>query len=109
MVPYMLKTHCKHTDRVSARRGVAKVTPFAPARHWQAAPKRGPKKEAPQPHPVLGYLIADLKYKRVYRTSVEAITRAPVWEKPRTLRPVHAMEIAEAKYLKRNVVRNLSS
>ena len=56
-------------------------------------------------HPVLGRLIADLGYKRVFLTSVEAVAQAPVWEKRKLLRPVRAIEIAEAKLMKKNVVR----
>ncbi|CAM9642131.1 unnamed protein product, partial [Ectocarpus fasciculatus] len=48
-------------------------------------------------HPVLGHLVADLNYKRVYVTSVEALEKVPVWEEGRTLRPVHAVEIFEGK------------
>lgn len=48
---------------------------------------------------MLGHFVADLRYKRVYVTSVEALMQAPVWEKARTLRPVHAAEIFEAKKL----------
>lgn len=46
---------------------------------------------------MLGQFVADLKYKRVYVTSVENLTKARVWDKGRTLRPVHALEIFEAK------------
>lgn len=55
-------------------------------------------------HPVLGELVADLKYKRVYVTSAEALTKAPVWEKAKTLVPLRTTEIAEAKCLKNKVV-----
>ncbi|CAM9942143.1 unnamed protein product, partial [Ectocarpus sp. 12 AP-2014] len=48
-------------------------------------------------HPVLGCLVADLKYKRVYVTSLEALEKVRVWEEARTLRPVHATEIFEGK------------
>ncbi|CAM9234116.1 unnamed protein product [Choristocarpus tenellus] len=48
-------------------------------------------------HPILGQLVADLKYKRVYRTSIEALVKAPVWEKQRILRPERAQAIANAK------------
>lgn len=51
-------------------------------------------------HPILGELIADLKYKRVYRTSIASLVKAPVWEKQRILRPERAMAIAEAKLKK---------
>lgn len=53
---------------------------------------------------MLGQLVADLKYKRVYLTSAEALAKAPVWQRESTLRPVHAVEIAEAKYFKKDVV-----
>lgn len=48
---------------------------------------------------MLGHFVADLNYKRVYVTSVEALVQAPVWEKARTLRPVRSGEIYEAKKL----------
>ncbi|CAN0115923.1 unnamed protein product, partial [Ectocarpus sp. 6 AP-2014] len=48
-------------------------------------------------HPVLGCLVADLKYKRVYVSSLEALEKVRVWEEARTLRPVHAAEIFEGK------------
>lgn len=41
----------------------------------------------------MGRFVADLKYKRVYVTSIDALMQAPVWEKARTLRQVHAAEI----------------
>ena len=47
----------------------------------------------------MGHFVADLKYKRVYVTSVDALMQAPVWEKARTLRPAHAGEIFHAKKL----------
>lgn len=43
--------------------------------------------------------MADLKYKRVYVTSIDALMQAPVWEKARTLRPTHAAEIFHAQKL----------
>lgn len=46
---------------------------------------------------MLGHLVADLNYKRVYITSVEALEKVRVWEEGRTLRPVHAAEIFEGK------------
>lgn len=46
---------------------------------------------------MLGCLVADLKYKRVYVTSLEALEKVRVWEEARTLRPVHAAEIFEGK------------
>lgn len=48
-------------------------------------------------HPVLGELVADLQYKRVYRTSIASLVKAPVWEKQRILRPERALAIAESK------------
>lgn len=68
----------------------------------QAAKRRTQQRKTPQQqeqHPVLGHFVADLKYKRVYVTSVDALMQAPVWEKARTLRPVHAGEIFHAKKL----------
>lgn len=65
----------------------------------QAARRKGQRQRAQQEHhhPVLGHFVADLTYKRVYVTSVEDLMKARVWEKARTLRPVHAAEIFEAK------------
>ena len=72
----------------------------------QAAPPEWEERKEPRGklHPVLGELVADLKYKRVYLTSAEALIKAPVWQKANTLFPVRAMEIAEAKYLQEEVV-----
>lgn len=58
---------------------------------------------------MLGHLVADLGYKRVYVTSIEALVKACVWEKSRTLRPVHSAEIFKAKKLEaqRNEVRRI--
>lgn len=67
---------------------------------WRDALKAGQSD-----HPVLGRLIASLGYKNVFLTSIAAVVQAPVWEKRKLLRPVHAMEIADAKLLKKNVVR----
>lgn len=47
----------------------------------------------------MGHFVADLKYKRMYVTSADALMQAPVWEKARTLRPVHAGEIFQAQKL----------
>lgn len=57
-------------------------------------------------HPILGQLVADLKYKRVYRTSIASLIKVPVWEKQRILRPERALAIAEAK-LKKEVRQSL--
>ncbi|CAM9872229.1 unnamed protein product [Scytosiphon promiscuus] len=59
------------------------------------------KKSSPpqEPHPVLGNFVADLGYKRIYVTSIEALVKASVWEKSRTLHPVHSAEIFKAKKL----------
>eukprot|EP00904_Undaria_pinnatifida_P000309 jgi/Undpi1/10279/HiC_scaffold_28.g12731.m1 len=55
-------------------------------------------------HPVLGRHIVSLGYKDVFLACIENLARVPVWEKRKTLRPVHAIEIAEAKLLKKNVL-----
>lgn len=68
---------------------------------------RAAVKAAQSDHPVLGRLIARLGYKNVFLTTIDAVAQAPVWEKRKLLRPLHAMEIAEAKMLKQNVVRKL--
>lgn len=52
-------------------------------------------------HPILGELVADLEYKRVYRTSIASLIKVPVWEKQRILRPERALAIAEAKLKKK--------
>lgn len=51
-------------------------------------------------HPLLGELVADLGYKRVYVTSVAALARTPVWKKQRILRPERAALIADDKVRK---------
>jgi hypothetical protein len=48
-------------------------------------------------HPLLGELICDLSYKKVYLTSVRALAAAPVWQKQRTLRLNRAEMIVKAK------------
>ena len=48
-------------------------------------------------HPILGKLICDLKYKRVYLTDINSLVKANVWEKQRTLRHERAELIANAK------------
>ncbi|CAM9111225.1 unnamed protein product [Ascophyllum nodosum] len=74
-----------------------------------AAPPEWEERKEPRGklHPVLGELVADLKYKRVYLTSAEALIKAPVWQKANTLFPVRAMGIAEAKYLQEEVVEGM--
>lgn len=48
-------------------------------------------------HPLLGELVCDLKYKKVYLTSVRALASAPVWQKQRTLRVQRAAKIVKNK------------
>ena len=48
-------------------------------------------------HPLLGELVCDLKYKKVYLTSVRALAAAPVWQKQRTLRLQRAAMIVKNK------------
>ena len=52
---------------------------------------------AADPHPILGKLLCDLSYKRVYVTSVRGLVQAPVWERQRILRPHRSQKIAAAK------------
>jgi len=37
-------------------------------------------------HPVLGHLIRDMGYKKVYCASVKQLASVPIWEKQRILR-----------------------
>lgn len=48
-------------------------------------------------HPVLGELVADLGYKKLYLTNVRSLTMAPIWKKQRILRPERAQVIAADK------------
>lgn len=48
-------------------------------------------------HPVLGELICDLGYKKLYLTNVRSLAMAPVWKKQRILRPERAQLIAADK------------
>lgn len=66
--------------------------------------RRAVLKAAQLDHPVLGRHIVSLGYKDVFLACIENLASVPVWEKRKTLRPVHAIEIAEAKLLKKNVV-----
>lgn len=45
-------------------------------------------------HPILGDLLRDLSYKKVYVTSVSSLVKVPIWERQRTLRADRAREIA---------------
>lgn len=51
-------------------------------------------------HPLLGELVTDVGYKRIYMTSVHALARTPVWKKQRILRPERAALIADDKLRK---------
>lgn len=51
-------------------------------------------------HPLLGELLSDVGYKKVYMTSVQALARTPVWKKQRILRPERAALIADDKVRK---------
>jgi hypothetical protein len=51
-------------------------------------------------HPLLGELLLDYGYKRIYSTSVSAIARTPVWRKQRILRLERAEQIAQDKIRK---------
>lgn len=48
-----------------------------------------------QSHPILGDMLRDLGYKKVYCTSVAALVNVPIWERQRTLRAERAREIAD--------------
>lgn len=48
-------------------------------------------------HPVLGKLVCDLEYKKVYVTNIRGLVQAPVWERQRILRPHRSQKIATAK------------
>lgn len=51
-------------------------------------------------HPLLGELVSDLGYKRLYLTNVQGLARTPVWKKQRILRPERAALIADDKIRK---------
>lgn len=51
-------------------------------------------------HPLLGELLSDVGYKKIYMTSVQALARTPVWKKQRILRPERAALIADDKVRK---------
>lgn len=53
-------------------------------------------------HPHFGELLMDLGYKKVYLTSVINLSRTPVWEQQRILRPNRARAIADEKITKRS-------
>src|SRR3546814_12333285 len=46
-------------------------------------------------HPILGQLLRDLGYKKVYATSVASLVSVPIWERQRTLRADRARPIAD--------------
>ncbi|CAM9517255.1 unnamed protein product, partial [Phaeothamnion confervicola] len=52
--------------------------------------------------PVLGQLVHDAGYKRVFCTSVERLIKVPVWEKQRILRPERAAAIAKDKMMRQS-------
>lgn len=51
-------------------------------------------------HPILGELLIDLQYKKLYLTNVQSLAVAPVWRKNRILRPERASLIAQSKIQK---------
>uniref|UniRef100_A0A7S2XHN0 Uncharacterized protein n=1 Tax=Lotharella oceanica TaxID=641309 RepID=A0A7S2XHN0_9EUKA len=55
------------------------------------------KAEEANSHPVLGTLVADLGYKKVYRASLESLQNMPMWEKQRAYRDERAKKIAKDK------------
>lgn len=48
-------------------------------------------------HPVMGELLMDLGYKKLYLTSISSLSAAPVWHKQRILRPDRSALIAKDK------------
>jgi len=48
-------------------------------------------------HPILGEMLYDLKYKKIYLASIKSLVNATVWEKQRTLRHARAELIANTK------------
>ena len=54
-------------------------------------------------HEHLGELVLDLGYKKVYRTSVMNLSRTPVWEKQRILRPNRSRAIVNEKITKKSM------
>ena len=53
-------------------------------------------------HPVLGQLVCDLGYKRLYLTSARALSAIPVWEKQRVYRHDRAKIMAADKVKKKD-------
>lgn len=51
-------------------------------------------------HPLLGELVSDIGYKKLYLTNVHALARTPVWKRQRILRPERAALIADDKVRK---------
>lgn len=51
----------------------------------------------PEDHPVLGELVLDLGYKRIYRASAATLVNIPVWEKQRIYRHDRAKQMASDK------------
>ena len=54
-------------------------------------------------HPVLGELIADLGYKRVYLTKTQNLSAIPIWEKQRAYRHARAKVIAREKLKRKQI------
>ena len=63
----------------------------------QSAAPTANRKFVEQDHPILGTLICDLKYKKVYLSDINSLVKAHVWEKQRTLRHERAELIAHTK------------
>lgn len=57
-------------------------------------------------HPILGELLHDLQYKKIYVTDITSLVNATVWEKQRTLRHARAELIANTK-IKNNSLTSL--
>ena len=61
------------------------------------APTIIPAMTATAEHPILGSLIVDMGYKRVYKSELTKLLQVPIWKKQRILRPERAKKIAAYK------------
>ncbi|GMH80292.1 hypothetical protein TL16_g08487 [Triparma laevis f. inornata] len=48
-------------------------------------------------HPILGPLLLDLGYKKLYTPPISTLSSLPIWSKQRTFRPSRAHQIAQSK------------
>jgi hypothetical protein len=81
----------------NAERSEVKVISPDDAKATEAKVSPLPVKDLFLLHPILGELVSDLGYKKIYLTSVRNIAGAPVWQKQRTLRVQRAALIAKTK------------